>query len=86
MPQNFLETPIEYLKGVGPIRAELLKKELNIFTFEDMMEYYPFRYIDKSKFYSVVPVYIMGIIFNIKKLIPEAILLARYRKTIQSFS
>ncbi len=53
MPQNFLETPIEYLKGVGPKRADLLKKELNIFTFEDMIEYYPFRYVDRSKFYSV---------------------------------
>ena len=53
MPQNFLETPIEYLKGVGPKRAELLKKELNVFTFEDMIEYYPFRYVDRSKFYAV---------------------------------
>ena len=53
MPQNFLETPIEYLKGVGPKRADLLKKELNVFTFEDMIEYYPFRYVDRSKFYAV---------------------------------
>ncbi|MCD4746075.1 MAG: ATP-dependent DNA helicase RecG [Bacteroidales bacterium] len=53
MPYNFLETSIEYLKGVGPVRAELLKKELNIFTFHDLIGFYPFRYIDRSKFYKV---------------------------------
>jgi ATP-dependent DNA helicase RecG len=47
------ETPIEYLKGVGPPRADLLKKELGIYTFNDLAGYYPFRYVDKSKFYKV---------------------------------
>ena len=41
--------PIEYLKGVGPQRADLLKKELGIFTFKDLLEHFPFRHIDKSK-------------------------------------
>ena len=50
---HFLETPIEYLKGVGPMRAELLKKELNIFTFSDLLYYYPFRYIDRSIIHKV---------------------------------
>ena len=50
---NLLETNITYLKGVGPKRAELLKKELNIVTYEDMLNYFPFRYVDKSKFYKV---------------------------------
>lgn len=50
---NLLETNITYLKGVGPKRAELLRKELNIVTFEDMLSYFPFRYVDKSKFYKV---------------------------------
>jgi ATP-dependent DNA helicase RecG len=50
------ETPIEYLKGVGPQRAEMLKKELGIFTFGDLAGYYPFRYVDKSKFYKVLEV------------------------------
>ena len=49
----FLDTPIEYLKGVGPIRAELLKKEINIFTFSDLLHYYPFRYIDRSIIHKV---------------------------------
>jgi ATP-dependent DNA helicase RecG len=47
--QNILKTPIEYLKGVGPYKAELLKKEISVFTFEDLLLYYPFRYNDRSK-------------------------------------
>ncbi len=50
---NLLETNITYLKGVGPKRADLLKKELDIVTYEDMLNYFPFRYVDKSKFYKV---------------------------------
>lgn len=50
---HILSTPIEYLKGVGPIRAELLKSELNIFTYEDLITHYPFRYIDRSKIYKI---------------------------------
>ena len=37
------------MKGVGPQRADLLKKELNIFTFRDLLEHFPFRHVDKSK-------------------------------------
>ena len=50
---SFLITPIEYLKGVGPQKADVLKKELRIFNFKDLLEYYPFRYIDRSKFNKV---------------------------------
>lgn len=46
---NILTSPIEYLKGVGPQRAELLRKELNIFTFEDLLNHFPYRHIDKTK-------------------------------------
>lgn len=45
---NILSSPIEYLKGVGPPRAELLKKELGIFTFRDLLELFPNRHIDKT--------------------------------------
>jgi ATP-dependent DNA helicase RecG len=45
---NILTSPIEYLKGVGPQRAELLKKELGIFTFRDLLELFPYRHIDKT--------------------------------------
>lgn len=51
---NFLITPIEYLKGVGPQRADLLKKEVGIHTFQDLLEYFPFRYVDRSRFHKVV--------------------------------
>ncbi|MBK7553340.1 MAG: ATP-dependent DNA helicase RecG [Flavobacteriales bacterium] len=50
---GFLETPIEYLKGVGPQRGELLRKELNIGTFGDLLLHYPFRYVDRSRFHLV---------------------------------
>lgn len=53
MPADFLSTPIEYLKGVGPQRAELLRKELNIFTFGDLLFAFPFRYVDRSRFHTI---------------------------------
>ena len=40
--------PIEYLKGVGPQRADLLKKELAIFTFNDLLHHFPYRHLDKT--------------------------------------
>jgi ATP-dependent DNA helicase RecG len=48
-----LDSPIEYLKGVGPSRAELLKKELGIFTYKQLLEHYPFRYIDRTQYYKI---------------------------------
>ena len=48
-----LQTPIEYLKGVGPSRANLLKQELNLFTFQDLLHFFPHRYIDRSTFYKI---------------------------------
>jgi ATP-dependent DNA helicase RecG len=50
---DVFETPIEYLKGVGPLKADLLKKELGVFTFGDLLHYFPFRYVDRTKFYKV---------------------------------
>ena len=50
---DYLLSPIEYLKGVGPIRATLLQKELNIFTFQDLLYHFPFRYEDRSKIYTI---------------------------------
>ncbi len=45
---HILSSPIEYLKGVGPLRGDLLKKELEIFTFGDLLNHFPFRHIDKT--------------------------------------
>ena len=53
MKQNYLITPIDYLKGVGPNRADLLKSELKIFTYEDLLYFFPFRYIDKTKYHKI---------------------------------
>lgn len=48
-----LDSSIEYLKGVGPQRAEVLKKELGIFTFGDLLNYFPFRYVDRTQLVKV---------------------------------
>ena len=48
-----LDRPIEYLKGIGPQRAEVLKKELNIFLYKDLLTYFPFRYVDRTKFHTI---------------------------------
>ena len=53
MAAHSLSTPVEYLKGVGPQRAEVLKKELSIFTYQDLISHYPFRYVDRTKFYKI---------------------------------
>lgn len=52
MTGTFLETPIEYLKGVGPERGKLLRNELNITCFGDLLSYFPFRYVDRTKFHK----------------------------------
>ncbi len=51
--EDFLDTNITYLPGVGPKRAELLGKELNIVTFRDLLYYFPYRYIDRTRFYKI---------------------------------
>jgi ATP-dependent DNA helicase RecG len=51
--QHILHTSIEFLKGVGPYRAELLKKELQIATYNDLLHTFPFRFIDKSSFNTI---------------------------------
>jgi ATP-dependent DNA helicase RecG len=50
---SILDTPVEYVKGVGPAKADLLKKELGISTFEDLLTHYPFRYVDRTRFYKI---------------------------------
>ncbi|WP_318544603.1 ATP-dependent DNA helicase RecG [Marixanthotalea marina] len=48
-----LQTPIDYLKGVGPNRADLLKKELGIHTYQDLINLFPNRYIDRTRYYKI---------------------------------
>ncbi len=73
MSNNLLETPIEYLKGVGPARGALLRKELGIFKYSHLVNFFPNRYIDRTRYYkinelqnNVAEVQIIGKIINIK--------------------
>ncbi|RYZ48749.1 MAG: ATP-dependent DNA helicase RecG [Sphingobacteriales bacterium] len=69
---HILDTPAEFLKGVGPQRAELLAKELEISTFEDMLFHFPYRYFDRTQVTRIADitaqtefVQIMGTMINI---------------------
>jgi ATP-dependent DNA helicase RecG len=53
MHPNALQTPVTYLKGVGPGRADMLGRELGIDTYQDLLYHLPNRYIDKSRFYKI---------------------------------
>jgi len=53
MNANLMQTPIDYLKGVGPNRADLLRKELGIHTYQDFINFFPNRYLDKTRFYKI---------------------------------
>jgi ATP-dependent DNA helicase RecG len=71
---EILKTPIEYLKGVGPKRAEVLRKEIGVSTFADLLYHFPFRYVDRSAFTTVSsvinndgPVQIKGRIVGIQE-------------------
>ena len=50
---EYLDTDITYLQGVGPKRAELLNKELGIYTFRDLLYFFPYKYIDRTRFYKI---------------------------------
>lgn len=73
MNNGFLQTPIVYLKGVGPNRAETLKSELGVETYQDLLNLFPNRYIDKTQYYKIgqlqrnsSDVQIIGKIVNVK--------------------
>jgi len=73
MNANYLQTPIAYLKGVGPNRADSLKTELGIHTYQDLIQLFPNRYIDKTQYYKInqlqrnsADVQIIGKIIHIK--------------------
>ena len=69
-----LHTPLAYLKGVGPNRALSLKSELDLTTCEDLLQLYPNRYLDKTKYYKIAElqnsgadVQVVGKITNLKR-------------------
>jgi len=69
-----LQTPIDYLKGVGPNRADLLRKELGIHTYQDLINLFPNRYLDRTKYYKInalqrnaADIQIIGVITKFKE-------------------
>ena len=70
-----LKTPIEFIKGVGPARADLLRNELGIDTCADLLKHYPFRYIDRTQITPIAQVYdnsaqiqVKGILSDVKSI------------------
>lgn len=75
MSVDILKIPIEYLKGVGPERSKILQSELGIFRYEDLLNYFPFRHVDRSKYYkinelipSLAEIQIIGKIKNLREI------------------
>lgn len=75
MSLSLLQTSVEFLKGVGPARAELLRKELNINNFEDLLYHFPFRHVDRSEITRIrdissdaAYVQIRGVISNLREI------------------
>jgi ATP-dependent DNA helicase RecG len=61
-----LDSPIEYVKGVGPLKATLLKELLNVHTPSDLIQYFPYRYVDKSKITPITEAFLEGQYYQIK--------------------
>lgn len=51
--ENFLKQDIQFLPGVGPVKADILRKEIGVNTFEDLLYHFPYKYIDKSRIYKI---------------------------------
>lgn len=73
--RGFFDTKIEFLKGVGPQKSALLNKELGIFTFGDLIQHYPFRYEDRTKYFKIKDLHedmsnvqIQGVIHHIESI------------------
>lgn len=77
--KDLLLTPIEYLKGVGPKRAETFRKEFNISTFQDLLYYYPYRHIDKSHIYHVSDIIEEGAYIQLRGRISEVQIVGQQR-------
>jgi len=50
---DILNQSIEFIKGIGPTRSKLLSEELNLKTIKDLIDFYPYRYIDRSRFFKI---------------------------------
>jgi ATP-dependent DNA helicase RecG len=67
----FLDTSIGFIKGIGPQRAEILNKELSIFTYNDLLTHYPFRYVDRTVFHSINEITDDGMYYQLRGQIIE---------------
>jgi len=74
MQPQFLQTPVEFLKGVGPERATVLQKEAGVYTFADLLYYFPFRHVDRSKIQHIrdiqsdeAYIQVKGVLSNLKE-------------------
>ncbi|MDR0970985.1 MAG: ATP-dependent DNA helicase RecG [Bacteroidales bacterium] len=81
MEVNLLDTQIEYLKGVGTKKAEVLRKELGIIKYEDLLYYFPYRYVDKSHFTSISEILSEDVFLQIKGVITNIELVGVGNKT-----
>ena len=50
---TILQQDIQYLPGVGPSRCKMLSEELGVQTFGDLLEYYPYKHVDRSRLYTI---------------------------------
>ena len=50
---DILKTDIKYITGVGPQKKDILKREIGIETYGDLLEYYPYKYVDRSHIYTI---------------------------------
>jgi len=79
MSADLLQTPIEYLKGVGPKRGELLRKDAGVSTYYDMLTYYPFRHVDRSRFLPVSEINSENIYLQIRGKVTDVQLVGQSR-------
>ena len=77
---GFFDTKIEFLKGVGPTKAELLNKELQIYTFGDLLQHYPFRYEDRTKFLHIREINNSGTYIQLKGKLSHVEMVGQGRK------
>lgn len=80
MEQRLLERPVTYLKGVGPKKGEMLNKELSIFTFGDLLQHFPYRYVDKTQFHSIGSIQEEGATVQLRGILRSLVVVGEGRK------
>jgi ATP-dependent DNA helicase RecG len=81
MPVDLLQTPVEYLKGVGPKRGELLRKDAGVSNYYDLLTYYPFRHVDRSRFLPIGEINSENVYLQIRGKVTEIQLVGQGRSS-----